>query len=175
MSAENARPAYQQPNWPTGLADVLNSRKWVYSYWVNAIDHWYYSGDAAAFNAFVASFAKLGTEPRKVDLPDGQKITIQQDLPPLMLVLRKGHPRTGRFDISSEATIPYDWHVEINGWSSALVGNQAAPVLELWTGGSVKLSKVSIPPNVEVRAEYPATAEMKKLVADHEAKRAKEK
>lgn len=173
MAMENDGAAIQQPNYPTGLADLLNSQSWVYSYWINSIDRYYYAGDAKAFNKFVLGYSKLGNQPKQELLPNGETIAIHQDPPPLRLVLRDGGAKTGGWDVPKDATTPFDWRVEINGWSSSYAPgqNQSSPILELWTGGKVNLAKVNVPLNVEVIAEGTPTPEIKSFITAHEAKR----
>lgn len=173
MAAESTPPAVQQPNWPFGLADVLNSRKWVYAYWVNAIDHLYYSGDATAFNAFVDKFSRIGTVPKRDTItsepPEPGKVLPSETT--LRLLLRAGKGLTGNFDIPKDAKIPFDWKVETNGWVSPGADTTIIPVLELWTGGKVKLAKVKVPLNIEVMADGTPTREVSNFIAAHEARR----
>jgi hypothetical protein len=177
MAAQTTSPAVQQPNWPAGLADLLNSRKWVYAYWINAIDHYYYSGDAKAFSAFVAKFSKLGSVPElgTVSSEPSEPGKVLPSETTLQLVLHAGKEMTGAFDVPKDAKIPFEWKVETNGWVSPGADTTIIPVLELWTGGRVKLAKVKMPLNVEVITDGTPTPEIAQFIAAHDAKRKAEK
>ena len=147
-----SEPVTQQPTWPDGLADLLNSRERVYGYFVNFSDYFYYSGDAKAFNSFVERYSKLqGT--------------------PLIVILHYGRGVTGSFDPKGETTIPFDWKVSVDvlpGLAGAARGpSPRAARVELWLGGQVDLKEVQIPLNVILKSG----GEIEKFIADHEARR----
>src|SRR4051812_22483307 len=47
------------PDWPDGILTVVNSNGRVYGHWVNANDEFFYQGDTAALNAFLAHLGKI--------------------------------------------------------------------------------------------------------------------
>ncbi len=91
-------PMGQQPDWPAGLADLLNSAGRVYGYWVNANDWFFYAGDTDDFNDFLKRYSKLKDTP-------------------LTFVLHSARGKTGHLGYGEEK-IDYDWEVKLfrRGW-----------------------------------------------------------
>lgn len=130
-------------NWPAGLADLLNSRERVYAYWFNWFDYFYYSGDTAAFNAFLKRYAQMGAASHVLVLHPGTGS-----------VKRLGPAQFSRYKTPDSDEIGFDWAVTGESWgSSDAAGNKMPSVVraELWLGGQVKLREVVIPDTVEVR------------------------
>jgi hypothetical protein len=130
-------PIIQQSTWPAGLADLLNDGKPVYAYWVNWMDHFYYSGDTEAFNAFLEKYSKLqGT--------------------PLTLSIHVGPGRIGRISTPAKRDIAYDWHVFVvppmipDGGIVKGQEDVRIVTMELWLGGQVELRQVKAPDSVKV-------------------------
>ncbi len=155
-------PVRQNPEWPAGLTDLLNSGRRVNGYWVNANDWFFYAGDTEEFNEFIRGYA-------------GLKET------PLMLVLRSGQGLTGGLGDSTR-TIKFDWQADVRrrGWSREAppdpTGEKSKYVVlvELNTGGQVQLEKVQVPLNVKVKWGD-AGKELVQFANEHEAKRQRAK
>ncbi len=155
-------PIGQHPEWPAGLADLLNSGGRVHGYWVNANDWFFYAGDTEALNEFLQKYSRLkGT--------------------PLTLVLRPGRGLTGELG-GGEKNIAYDWEVQVRrrGWSREGLPDPTGEkggyvvIAEVWAEGQIKLSKVEVPLNVKVKWGD-ANEQLTKFVAAHEARRKRAK
>jgi len=152
-------PMGQQPDWPAGLADLLNSAGRVYGYWVNANDWFFYAGDTDDFNEFLKRYSKL------------------EDAP-LTLVLHPGKGETGHLGDPQKKT-EYDWELKVfhRGWHpeappDPTVTKQGYVIkVEVWLGGAPELDEISVPPNVKVKSAE-ENEKFTKFVADHDAKRA---
>ena len=133
-------PVGQHPEWPSGLADLLNSPWRVHGYFINACDFFFYSGDTDGFNQFLEQYA-------------GLKKT------PLTLVLQPGRGKTD-FCVPGDKEISFDWRVDLlrRGWAreappdpTGKAGNYVV-MMALWAGGQVELNKVKVPLSVKVKA-----------------------
>jgi hypothetical protein len=126
--------------WPKGLPDLINSGDRVWGHWINQGEFFYYRGDAAALNKFLASFGKLPNTPLAVVLHAGAK------------------PLTG--PLGGEQTTPYDWQLEVarRGWGAPLDPRQPEKepgyvvTVHVWLGDPITLSRLDIPKHVEVRS-----------------------
>ena len=133
--------------WPSGLAELINSRPRVGSYWVNANDFFLYSGDTAAFQAFLNGYSKLPQS----DLVsvDGVVHTLPEPRPeagPLTLILRSG-------DVMREALgdpVNADWTLAFRKWGANKESKGNPLALELNIGGRVRFADVKVPGNVEI-------------------------
>lgn len=120
--------------WP-GVMPVVNHPSRVYHQWVNGNEQCYYQGDVAALNDTLRKFAEVKTETRDV-------------------VLRPGPGQASSFDGSRK--LPFSWHLQLYGGISKYVlglpeGKKVwsdHPVLTVYTGGVIDLSKVEIPQGV---------------------------
>jgi len=74
------KPVGAQPQWPTGLLDVINDAHRVYSSWVNGNENFYFSGDTRALNAAMEAFAKVEIDVREVVLlpVEGEEKSFEQ-------------------------------------------------------------------------------------------------
>ena len=151
-------PIGQHPEWPAGLADLVNAAGRVYGYWVNANDWFFYEGDTGDFTAFLKKYSALkGT--------------------PLMLVLHSGKGKTGRLG-DEEENIQYDWEVKVlcRGWHLEAPADPTSGksgyvvILEVWLGGNVSLEKLNVPPNLTVKTAEKNEA-FSRFIADHEKKK----
>ena len=142
----------QQPSWPEGLADVLNSKSRVYGYFFNSQDFFYYSGDAATFNSFIKRLSEL------------------KDLP-LTLILHPGRGVTTTL-MDKKATVDYDWMVALTPtWSTGPPPHTpvgAIAKIELWLGGNVALDRIVVALSIEVKS----SGEIDQFVAKHKAAKA---
>lgn len=144
------RPIGQQPEWPGGVADLLNSQKPAYAYFVNFQDNFYYSGDAAAFNAFMERYGKLDGIPHTLVLHCG-KGEVKELMTPkkrafdwYVFVVPPMIPDGGL-----DKTSPYKRYVTVN----------------LNLGCNIQLSEIKVPGNVTVKPGK----EIEKFIRAHEA------
>jgi len=155
-------PVGQQPDWPEGLADFLNSPGRVHGYFVNANDFFFYRGDTDEFNQFLDQYARL-------------------EKTPLTVVLQPGPGKTN-FITRDDKEITFDWKVDVycRGWAREIPPDlpggksQYVAIIQLHTGGEVNLNKVNVPVNVEVKYVEPAK-QFTEFVAAHEAERQRAK
>ncbi|MBP6965217.1 MAG: hypothetical protein KBC96_12515 [Armatimonadetes bacterium] len=126
----------QQPEWPGGVADLLNSQKPVYAYFVNLQDNFYYSGDAAAFNSFMERYSKLEAVPHT-------------------LVLHCGKGEVKAF--MEPKTHAFDWHVFVvppmipDGGLDKTSPYKRYVTVNLYLGCGIQLSEIKVPGNVTVK------------------------
>jgi hypothetical protein len=154
MAAEyRSRTMVQQPSWPEGLADLLNSQTLAYGYWVNSLDYFYYAGDTKAFNEFLERYAKLPM-PQLI----GREAT-------RTLVLHVGAAETKNFDGKPVAC---DWLVKGSNFGAFGPEGKALPAgleLEVWVGCHVQLDQLKVPLNIELKSG----GEIEKLIGNHQA------
>lgn len=151
-----SKPIVQQPDWPGGVADLLNSQKPVYAFFVNSQDNYYYSGDAAAFNDFMARYAELSGIPHTLVLHCGRgevkdRIANSADSQPsyafdwYIFVVPPMIPDGGL-----DKTSPYKRYVTVN----------------LYLGCNIQLSDIKVPAKVKVIAGK----EIGDFIKKHEAR-----
>ncbi len=151
--SENHRVA-DAPDWPKGLAGLINDGSRILGYFVNANDWFHYRGDAKAFNAFLRRYASL----------DGV---------PLTLVLHPGRGMTRGLG-SQGPKKPFDWCLAVirRGWGAEMPERykdspcKVIPTLSLYLGGNVGLEDLDVPLNVNVAS----SSRIERFVAQHEAK-----
>src|SRR4029079_11146604 len=119
-----------QPGWPNGLARMINVTNRVHGFYVNQVDVFFYSGDAARLTVFLQDFSRL------------------PDVVSWRLILHEGvgeakspWEKVGR---------PCDWELygRGNGWKAGGLTNYVLEV-HLWSG-CIALEKVVVPKNVEI-------------------------
>ena len=142
-------------DWPKGLLELVNSEGRVHGMWVNASDFFYYRGDAAAFNRFVARYGTVGDTPLKVIIRGG------------------GIPRTG--DLEKEAETRFDWELQAvaRGWGAPIDPRRPKDkqgyvvTVHLWTGDKIRLDQLDLPAHVEVES----AGEIEEFIRKHRQKR----
>lgn len=140
-------PLLQNPQWPDGLADMLNCPGRVYGFSYNFADSFFFVGDAADFNDFMARYAKLEGVSHKLTLLAGP----------------------GEISLFNSGPISYDWAITLCFYFRE--GKRHGDVsVSLRVAGQVELVKVDVPTNVVVQAGGDAE-ELAGFVAAHEAKR----
>lgn len=133
-------PAEYNKEWPKGLVDLANTGDRVWGHWVNQGDFFYYKGDPAALNKFLAAYGQLSDTPLAVVLHAGSK------------------PTTG--PLGGERDKPYDWQLEVmrRGWGAPLDPRQPAATpgyvvtVHVWLTDALPLDKIEVPKHVEVRS-----------------------
>jgi len=133
----------------SALADLLNSEGRVYGFSTFGGNSFFFSGDTEDFNQFLERYGKL----------KGSGLT---------LVLRPGQGSARKLG-AKDKHIPFDWKVTTWLFPKA---SPRPPLLELWVGGKVELSKVKLPANVSVGSGGSAkkSAEIEQFIAAHRPK-----
>lgn len=154
-------PAVEQKGWPKGVVELANDPRRVSGYWVNQSDSFFFAGDTAAFNAFLARYAALSP-----------------DETPHILIIQPGPGRTGKLT-DQEPKIHYDWSMEITraGWDGEQHYNPDPQIdrfpvrvrITLATGGAVDLKDVVLPEKVALKTK--STADIEAWVMRQRAKR----
>ncbi len=150
-------PVGQNPEWPAGLADLLNSPGRVHGFFINANDFYFYREDTDEFNLFLEQYARL-------------------ERTPLTLVLQPGPGKTD-FITPDDKEITFDWKVNVycRGWAREAppdptgTAGRYVIVLEVHPGGEVELNKIKVPVNVKLRSGG-EDERFARFVAAHEQK-----
>jgi len=139
-------PVHGPDRWPAGLDKLVSREERVNGYFVNANDSFFFAGDTKALNEFLEQYATLKNTP-------------------IRLVLHPGAGMTG--SLGGERNIPFEWKVSAEGRHEDPSGVPTLVTMELWLGGLVKLDKIKVPQNVEVKSG----GGIEKFIAEHESKR----
>jgi hypothetical protein len=148
------RPVHASPDWPAGVAELLNRPGRVYGYIYFSGSRFHYAGDTEEVNEFLGEYARLKDTP-------------------LTLVLHAGPDREKKRLEAKK--IGYDWKVDVvfRSWSANQKRRQYNVTVEVWLGGQVELGKMKVPLNIQVKSgtEGQKSGEIGKFIAAHEAKR----
>lgn len=135
--ADHPKPTEGASWWPAGLKELANRPDRVHGFFVNMEDVFFYTGDASAFNDFLAAYAHL----------DG---TI------LQLVIHPG-PKKARSPWDKvDRDIPVDWSLYAAAFSREqiesrkVVGGKVISRIDLYLGRNVGLDSLNVPPAIEV-------------------------
>jgi hypothetical protein len=135
---------------PAGVNELINQTNRVHGYFVNAEDRFFYAGGTAAFEAFLAQYAKLagiaghrlivhagrGQAKSPWDKGEGKGCDWMMDVAPVSWI--EGHREVVR---DTKADTPKS-------------GNREYLVeIHVWTAGNVDLANVTIPAIVKVQNE----------------------
>jgi hypothetical protein len=150
-------PVGQNPEWPAGLADLLNSPGRVHGYFVNANDFFFYREDTDEFNRFIEQYAGL-------------------EQTPLTLVLQPG-PGTTNSLTPDDKELPFDWEVDLycRGWAREAPPDPTGKagkyvvVVKVFPAGQFELGNIRVPPNVKVKSGV-EDKRFAEFIAAHEAK-----
>lgn len=132
--------------WPAGVTELVNRTDRIGGFWINQSDVFYYAGDAAAFNTFLARYAAVKAAP-------------------LRLVLQGW----GGAPWHKELTVRYDWRLSLIGWRTFDV--QVAFPLD----GRIPLKAITVPANVEIVYSGEKSADVERFLAEHRARQSKTK
>ena len=150
LKLPNEGPVELGWKFPAGVAELASSRNRVHGFMstFGYADLWY-AGDAKAFNAYLAEYARL------------------KDLP-LQLVI---HPAPGSKlrQYVSEPRVHYDWELSIK-WGISLQADRKddkaegfAVTLHLYLSDAITLDDISVPANVTVQSGD----EIEQFIAQH--------
>ena len=138
-------PVAEQPGWPKGAVELANDPHRVAGYWVNQSNVYFFAGDTAAFNAFLARYAALSGEET-----------------PHVLTIKPGPGTTTKLS-EKEPKIHYDWSLEVTraGWDAEQRYNpdpkfaqfQTIVQIVLATGGAVDLKAIERPAKVVLKTK----------------------
>jgi hypothetical protein len=154
LGADHPKQAVTNDKWPKGLAELVNAENRVHGFFVNWEDVFFFIGDTAALNAFLAKYAQL---------PDTK----------LRVVI---HP--GRLDVRSPwdkqpRGIAADWKLYATPFARDQVMKDGVKPgdfvtrIDVWLGGSIKLDELRVPEKVVVESG----GEIEAFVKKHEQAR----
>lgn len=158
MGADHPKPTDGASWWPAGLKELANRPDRVHGFFVNMEDVFFYAGDTAAFNDFLAAYARMDN-------------TI------LQLVIHPG-PKKARSPWDKEdRNIPVDWSLYAAAFSreqlesGRVSGGKVVTKIDVYLGRGIGLDGLQIPDAVEVSSggEIEAFLETRtpKPTADH--------
>ena len=139
-------------DWPGGLPDLINSVDRVCGYWVNVNDFFYYRGDVASLNTFLAAYGKLPDIALTVVIHTGSK------------------PVTDA--LGGEQKSPYDWNVEIyrRGWGTPNDPRQTEKEpgyivsVHVWLSDAITLKNLEIPKHID---DVRSAGEIEQFIGKH--------
>jgi len=129
------------PFWPKGMSDLVNTTNRVGGLWVNAGDTFFFAGTKTSFKAFLEDYSKI------------------QSIEKHRLILHDGAGEA--FDLGGGNRRPCDWRVEgaprawldLHNDGITRTAKDTNYVLEVhfWTGGKIAFDPAIIPKNIEVK------------------------
>ena len=138
----NGQPV-NQPSWPTGMSQLVNITNRVGGLFVNAEDLFFFSGPVRDFNAFLASYANLGTiEKHRLILHDGAGEAYS---------LGGGNKRPCDWSLDG---CPASWRDLHHGILNPTPNTNYVLETHFWTGGKIPLDQVVFPKNIEFAGDY---------------------
>ncbi len=131
----------RDPGWPKGAAAVFNSPARVSHWnWEGARDRAEFRGDAKVLNTVLAAFAKVETKTKRLVVLDGV-----------------GHFPSESIDWQFLVWVPAAWErptgIAAHGTFFHDVDKCPPPEIDVYTGGKVRWSKVTVPTGIEVSDE----------------------
>jgi hypothetical protein len=132
-------------NWPSGLAELLQSPRWVHGHFVNMEDLFFYAGDTAAFQRFLDAYAALPIASHTLRLCKGSGLAKSPwgARPGLNCDWKLYMAPEWRIAMFEETRTDLK-EVMIRKHSGYIV------TLDLWVGGGVDFPEVKVPSNVTV-------------------------
>lgn len=130
--------------WPKGVAELANRTDRIGGHWINANDWFHYSGDAKAFNDFLAGYARL----------EGK---------PLLFI---GDPQSLIGALLPNTSSGYDWEMNVSGWTESVC-------VTLVLGNRIRLKDLKVPANIRVEFSGEKTREVEAFLAKHQAQQEK--
>lgn len=132
-----------------GIMPIVNDRARVYQVWVNGNENLYYKGTTKEFNVAITAFAKLNVKNHVV-------------------VLRPGPVE--RSTLLDKTALAYNWELHVlSGIAMHRASDniedlewQKDPVLTVYIGDAIDLSKIEIPDGVTLRSASGQNEEARK-------------
>jgi len=126
--------------WPKGLPKLIESSAMVDGHWVNFSDEFFFAGDTAELNRFLARFGRLGLDH--------------------VVVIHAGTARTTAL-WGDRVAERYDWKLLVN---STNAGGTAE--VHVWIDANVLLEELEIPEKFDVRSG----GEIDRFIGKHRAR-----
>ena len=140
----------QQPEWPAGLAELINAGPVFHGHWVNANSEFFFLGDTGSLTRFLRRYSSLTNTP-------------------LVVVLHAGSARRSEL-WGEKPTDRYDWKVIVlkRGWwpgleKPASPQEQWVVTVDVWIDHDIRLADLVVPKNVQVKS----AGEVETFVAKH--------
>ena len=141
--------ASQQPDWPAGLAELINSGPVFHGQWVNANSEFFYLGDTASLTRFLKRYSTLKNTP-------------------LVVILHAGSARRSEL-WGDKPGARYDWKLLVlkRGWGAAEKTDNPEEkwvvTVEVWIDHDIRLADMVVPQNVDIRS----AGEVETFIAQH--------
>jgi len=139
----------EQPAWPEGMEELVNSTNRVHGFFVNAADRFFFSGGAEEFNSFLQAYSKIAGI-------DGHELILHAGAGDAKSPWEKA-PRACDWGLLG---IPKSWlkvgELSGQGTNSAGTMKEAARDtnyvlrVDFWTGGKIPFEQIKVPENVKV-------------------------
>jgi hypothetical protein len=131
-----------------GIMPLVNDKARVYEEWANGNERLFYKGTTKELNKALAHFAKMGVKYHVVVLRPGP--AVQQSF--------------------NKTAIPFNWELHVLGGLASRYANDNIddldwpkdPVLTIYVGGDIDLSKIEVPKGVTWRSAPGQSEEAKK-------------
>jgi hypothetical protein len=151
MGADHPSAPVTGTQWPLGVANLVNASNRVHGYWYNDYDCFFFKGDTADLNAFLAACGRT---------PSTTYVTI--------------HP--GKLDVRSPwdqkpRDVQGNWTLAISGGrlstlGDGMPGGYGVVRVDLYLDGTIRLGELQIPKNMIVRSG----GEIEAFVREHPSK-----
>lgn len=147
----------QSPDWPAGLAGLINSGPVFHGHWVNTNSEFFYLGDTTSLNRFLKRYATL-------------KHT------PLLVVIHAGSARRGEL-WGEKPKERYDWKVLVLKRGRGAPEKPDRPeekwvvTVHVWIDHSIRLGELVVPKNANVESG----GEIEAFIAEHKNARSANK
>ena len=126
-----------QPDWPVGLAELINCGPVFSGHWVNADSEFFFLGDSASLTRFLKRYAALKDTP-------------------VMVVIHAGSERHSEL-WGDKPKEKYDWKLLLRKRDRGATATPGKPgrwlvTVDVWIDRNIRLSALERPKNVEVRS-----------------------
>lgn len=128
----------QQPDWPSGLAELINSGPVFHGHWVNANSEFFFRGDTGSLTRFLGHYSTLTNTP-------------------LVVVLHAGSARRSEL-WGDKPTDRYDWKVILLKRGRGAPEKPASPqeqwvvTVDVWIDHDIRLADLVVPKNVQLKS-----------------------
>lgn len=150
-------PITGNPDWPKGLAELINQESRFYGYFINADDYFFFRGDTEEFNKFLKEYTELEGFPH-------------------ILVIHPGRGIENR--LGSEEKFEFDWELKALRWGwDAYVSEELKDevdclvILHVWLGSGIDLEEIEVPLHINLKS----SREIEKFIEEHKFKQRESK